>query len=596
MKKKNLINRVATLVPPWGILGAVLILLPILAFVTVSDINRQKAGSIQQLLEKGAALIRSFEAGTRAGMMMAQWGNPHLQRLLEETAQQEDIVYLLVVNTKGVVLAHSDPDKIGETHGSELDLNSVAEYRDNSYRVIEKSKRSSAIFEVYSKFSPVAGRMGRMGGGGRGMMMHSWFDRPTGKQRPDIPVKHIIFVGLDMTEVEKARLADMRHSLLMAAVLLLAGSAGVILLFMTYSYRIAQSNLTMIKSFSDSLVENMPVGLISLDKNGNIIAINPSAVNILQLSDGAQIDKSAAKVLPGELNCIFHRLGTASKEIEDEIDCCLKNQKTLPLGVSASAWHDEGDNFMGHIMLVWDLTEIHELRKEIARSQRMASLGSLAAGVAHEIRNPLSSIKGFATYFREQYKDQKQDFETASIMISEVDRLNRVVGQLLELTRPIELIKKPIELNVLLSNSIALIKSKAKGKSISIDVEVSDPDLTVIADSDRISQVLLNLYLNAIEAMDRGHGTLSVSARRSKKEPGILISVSDNGSGIKKEDLPHVFDPYFTSKSTGTGLGLAIVHNIVEAHEGSVSAASKPGENTAFTLFFPEKKKVENDA
>ena len=221
----------------------------------------------------------------------------------------------------------------------------------------------------------------------------------------------------------------------------------------------------------------------------------------------------------------------------------------------------------------------------------MASLGSLAAGVAHEIRNPLSSIKGFATYFREQYKDQKQDFETASIMISEVDRLNRVVGQLLELARPVELIKKPINLNTLFSNSIALINSRAEEKNISIDMEVSDPDLTITADSDRISQVLLNLYLNAIEAIEKGNGTLSVSARKSIREPGVLISVTDNGSGIKKEDLPHVFDPYFTSKSTGTGLGLAIVHNIIEAHEGSVSVASNPGENTAFTLFFPERKK-----
>jgi two-component system sensor histidine kinase HydH len=598
MDKNRSIKKLATLVPPWGIISTALILLPILAFMTVSDINRQKAGSTHHLLEKGAALIRSFEAGTRAGMMMEQWDNPHLQRLLEETAQQPDIVYLLVVNTKGIVLAHSAPDKIYETHGSELDLHSVAESGNNIYRVIEKSKNTPAIFEVYSKFSPVSAHMDRMRRMDRrhGMMMQRWFERQANKQWQNSAGEHIIFVGLDMTEVEKARMADMRHSLLMAALLLLAGSAGVILLFMTYSYRATQSTLTMIKSFSDSLVENMPVGLISLNKNGTIIAINPAAVNILKLSGGSIIDKSAAEVLPEELTRIFYRLGTAKKEIEEELDCYLKNQKSLPLGLSASAWHDEAGTFMGHIMLVWDLTEIHELRKEIARSQRMASLGSLAAGVAHEIRNPLSSIKGFATYFREQYKDQKQDFETASIMISEVDRLNRVVGQLLELARPVELVKKSINLNTLFANSIALIKARAEEKNISIDMEVSEPDLTLTADSDRISQVLLNLYLNAIEAMEKDNGTLSVSACKSIKEPGVLISVTDNGSGIKKEALPHVFDPYFTSKSTGTGIGLAIVHNIIEAHEGSITVTSNPGEKTAFTLFFPERKKGENDA
>jgi len=592
MTKNKTIKKLATMVPPWGIIGAALILLPILAFMTVSDINRQKVGSIHQLLEKGAALIRSFEAGTRAGMMMAQWGNPHLQRLLEETAVQQDIVYLLVVDKKGSVLAHSDPDKIGETHGGDLDLNLVAESRNHLYRLIEKTENRPAIFEVYSKFSPVGGRMGR----GHRMMMRHGFEWQADNPWQNSRGEHIIFVGLDMTQVEKARIADMRHSLLMAALLLLAGSAGVILLFMTYSYRITQSTLTMIKSFSDSLVENMPVGLISVNNNGIIIAINPAAVSILKLSGDSIIDKRAAEILPEELNRIFQRLGTASKAIEDEIDCCLSNQKSRPLGVSASAWLDEAGSFMGHIMLVWDLTEIHELRKEIARSQRMAALGSLAAGVAHEIRNPLSSIKGFATYFREQYKDQKQDFETASIMISEVERLNRVVGQLLELARPVELIKKPINLVTLFGNSIALVKTRAEGKSITTTIEATDPELTLFADSDRISQVLLNLYLNAIEAMEKNNGTLSVSARKSLREPGVLISVTDNGAGIRKEDLPHVFDPYFTSKSTGTGLGLAIVHNIVEAHEGSVSATSNPGENTTFTLFFPERKKGSKDA
>ncbi len=108
-----------------------------------------------------------------------------------------------------------------------------------------------------------------------------------------------------------------------------------------------------------------------------------------------------------------------------------------------------------------------------------------------------------------------------------------------------------------------------------------------------INQVLLNLYLNAIDALEPDRGTLTVSARKSGREPGVLIAITDNGGGIQKEDLPHVFDPYFTSKSTGTGLGLAIVHNIMEAHAGSVSVDSTPGVETTFTLFFPEKAKGE---
>jgi two-component system, NtrC family, sensor histidine kinase HydH len=235
------------------------------------------------------------------------------------------------------------------------------------------------------------------------------------------------------------------------------------------------------------------------------------------------------------------------------------------------------------------------LRKEIARSQRLASLGSLAAGVAHEIRNPLSSIKGFATYFKEKCADNDQVGATADIMISEVDRLNRVVGQLLELARPVELNRKTIDLKTLLENSAALISSRATEQSVKVNIDLTDPGLTIYADADRISQVLLNLYLNGIDAMGNNDGTLSISARESNGARGLLVTITDNGCGIEPKDLPHVFDPYFTSKSTGTGLGLAIVHNIMEAHGGSISVESTPGKKTTFTLFFPERVNGDND-
>ncbi len=607
MNIKNLINKIITTVPPWGLIGAALILLPMLAFVTYEDINRQTAASRRQLLAKGAALIRSFEAGTRAGMMMSQWENRHLQRLLVETARQPDITYLIVTDTSGRILAHSSPDRIDQHHGSKLDLNLVAETPTEIYRILDKQADTLRVFEVYRKFSPARSPMGRMGRHHEKMHPFPEGNRggspgPPRRFRPQwnpfekrASENRIIFVGLDMTEVEKALAADTRHSLFMAAILLLVGFAGVTLLFMTHTYRVTRASLKRIESFSDNLVDNLPVGLISIGADNRIVTVNPEAVKILRLDNQHLIDHPIEATLPDQLKAIIQDLDPSDGAIETELGCHMGTTGSVPIGLNASTWHDREGTRMGTILLIRDLSEIKALRKEIARSQRLASLGSLAAGVAHEIRNPLSSIKGFATYFKERSGDNQKDFETAAIMISEVERLNRVVGQLLELARPVELILKPINLGPYFKDSIALIKSRATEKSIKINIDVPNPDLTILADPDRINQVLLNLYLNAIDAMDPGRGLLTICAGKSSREPGVLIMITDNGDGIKKENRPHVFDPYFTSKSTGTGLGLAIVHNIMDAHEGSVSVESTPGVETTFTLFFPEREMGETD-
>ncbi len=243
---------------------------------------------------------------------------------------------------------------------------------------------------------------------------------------------------------------------------------------------------------------------------------------------------------------------------------------------------------IGYVLLLKDLREVRALRKEIARSQRLASLGKLAGGIAHEIRNPLSSIKGFATYFKERYKNVPQDQQTADIMINEVERLDRVVSQLLELARPVKIITQLTQIGQFIQDSLKLIEQKAKEKNIEIEAIIPSEMKEMNLDQDKINQVLLNLYLNALDSMKNG-GRLVVSL--INRQDRLEIVISDTGVGISAEDLPRIFDPYFTTRSTGTGLGLAIVHNIIEAHSGTIIANSQPGEGSHFTLVLPEIKK-----
>jgi two-component system sensor histidine kinase HydH len=572
-------------VPPWVLIGAVAVLLPIFTFMTIENINRQQEKSIQLLLEKGAALIRSFEAGTRSGMMGMHRGSFQLQRLLTETAQQPDIVYLFVVDINGNIRAHNNLEKVGKQVENQSDLAEISTTDRIFWRQVTRPD-GVRVFEVFRKFSPTRRSMGMRRGS---MMMGRQFKQQQDNRRisptPKDDWNSIIFVGLDMTPILEAQKADVRHGIIMGVILLLVGFAGFTLLFLLQSYRTTKASLTRIKVFSDNVVENMPIGLIALDDQQRIAAFNQIAESVLQLSYRDVIGRNADQMLPPQLWSAVQQSEIQNNVIEQEIECAVGDKNIVPLEIGTSALRDENGGFLGTVLLFKDLTEVRSLRKEIARSQRLASVGRLAAGVAHEIRNPLSSIKGFATYFKERYRDTPQDQQTADIMIAEVDRVNRVVGQLLEFAKPVSVSPKPTLLKELIDNSVRLIEKQARDQNITVETLNSADVNEATIDPDRITQVLLNLYLNAIDAMETG-GQLDVELSH-REDNRIEIKVSDTGCGIPGEDLSRIFDPYFTSKSSGTGLGLTIAHNIMEAMGGQILVENRPGQGTTFRITIP---------
>jgi two-component system sensor histidine kinase HydH len=581
-KKKN--KQFWTGVPPWFVIGAVAVLLPIFSFSTWININRQKEKSRQLLLEKGAALIRSFEAGTRTGMMSMHTGGFQLQRLLTETAQQPDIVYLFVADIGGEILVHNNLKQVGRIYGSDLDFENIARNKSLMWRQVSEPDGTS-VFEIFRKFQPTGRPMGRM-------RRHMMMGRQSQARQQEIEKMYlsdtpqIIFVGLDMSSIEEAHRADVRHAIIMGVILLLVGFSGITLLFLFQSYRSTKASLARIKAFSDNVVENIPIGLIALDVQQRIASFNHTAESVLQLSYREAMGMEAEQILPPELCTELKCPEIEDQVIEKEIDCTVRDGSIVPLEISASLLEDENKSFLGYVILFKDLTEVRSLRTEIERNRRLASVGRLAAGVAHEIRNPLSSIKGFATYFKERYKNAPEDQQTANIMIQEVDRLNRVVGQLLEFARPVNVKPKSTDLDTLVNESVKLIERQATEKKITIKTSNSTRVEKIRIDSDRVNQVLLNLYLNAIESME-ADGELNIDLFYNGETKEIEISVSDSGCGIPKNDQAKIFDPYFTTKASGTGLGLAIAHNIVEAMGGTIKVKSNPGKGTIFTITIP---------
>lgn len=228
--------------------------------------------------------------------------------------------------------------------------------------------------------------------------------------------------------------------------------------------------------------------------------------------------------------------------------------------------------------------EVKRLEKEMRRREKQAAVGDLAAGVAHELRNPLSSIKGYATYFGSRFPEGSEDRESARIMVQEVDRLNRVITDLIGVSRPTNIHPVPTDMGRLVDDTLRLLTQDAGQRGVSLRREGASVFAWI--DPDRFRQALLNVCLNAVEAMQEG-GDLVL--RLSADEDHVLLDVEDNGPGIPPELLNRVFDPYFTTKSQGTGLGLVIVMNIVEAHGGTVQVSSEPGAGTTVHFSLPRR-------
>lgn len=232
--------------------------------------------------------------------------------------------------------------------------------------------------------------------------------------------------------------------------------------------------------------------------------------------------------------------------------------------------------------------EVQRLEEEVRRKEKLAAVGNLAAGVAHEIRNPLSSIKGYACYFGQRFPEGSDDRKAAEIVVAEVDRLNRVITDLIGLARPSDVHPAPVRPAELAAHVQQLIQHEAANRKAAVLLRLpARPLPEVMLDNDRMGQALLNLCLNGLDSMQdniQEPGTLTLAASAGARR--LCLMVADTGPGIASGDLPHIFDPYFTTKSQGTGLGLAMVHKIVEAHGGHINVARSNG-RTIFHIWLP---------
>lgn len=351
-----------------------------------------------------------------------------------------------------------------------------------------------------------------------------------------------------------------------------------------------------VRRFTDSVIDSMLSGLIVLDGSGALKRMNRSARRLLGLEEGPLTGGIKSLLAEGMKNPLagFFESGERSRSGETrlrkhEAGTFLVRYTAVPIAENSEAEpRDEG------ILLMFeDLSQVRLLEEKARRSDRLVGLEELATGVAHEMRNPLATMRGFLQLLPTEFEDPQFREECSTRLIREIDRLARLTDDLRELSRPIQPQQCETDLEDLIQEVVGeqqeiLVEN---GIELAIDLE---PLPLLHLDRDRIKQVLLNLVINARQAMPAG-GRLDISMQGCKekwegdsdRKSLVRLSICDNGQGIENQNLDRIFDPFFTTKGQGTGLGLSLCHRIIEEHDGVIRVESSPGQGTKFDLFFP---------
>ncbi len=346
----------------------------------------------------------------------------------------------------------------------------------------------------------------------------------------------------------------------------------------------------------ENILTSLEDGVILVDCEDRISFFNQAAEILTDLSASQALQQPYSNLFkknPWLVDLVRKSQPPLQSSTRGEGDFITQYGRSIPVSLTVSSLQERYGTSLGSILLLRDLTRRRELEEDLKRSDRLAMLGTLAAGLAHEIKNPLGGIKGAGQLLRRAVASDPSLVEYTDIIIREADRVNLLIEQLLNLSRPAKLNLAPLNIHELLDHVLLLEKQIFEEHRIAIKKSF-DPSLPpVLGDQARLTQVFLNLVKNAAEAVkDRGCLTITtrmetdLHVREFGKERAkfIWVTIEDNGMGIKNEDLPRIFSPFFTTKTNGTGLGLAICYGIIKEHGGLIRVESREGRGTTFKV------------
>jgi two-component system sensor histidine kinase HydH len=564
--------------PALSIFAVGFILLVLISISTYRNLNRQETMALSFLHRQGEGLILSLEASARTGMKTLMWQEVSLGSLLQETAKNRDIAYVYIIDEHGTIVHHSDPLK----SGGMVDWKPRLTREDQVDARIRTLPDNTQVYELAKLFSPMYEPA---------MLHHRNSQMGLGARHPANAHSHrgdTIILGMKMTAYEQARQADIQHAFIMAAIILILGSGALYFIFVIQNYYLVDKTLKQTKDYTREVVASMANGLISVDSEGKIVSFNLLGLELLGIEKAKAQGMDLRKLIDFEISGIHSTLVECTPVLDFEIYHPRNDGEMVPLALSATPIKNQTGGCDGAVIVLRDLSEIKYLQEKVKRSEKLAAIGELAAGVAHEIRNPLSSIRGFAQFLRHSLKDKPQEKEYAETMVAEVDRINRVVTDLLTFARPMTVEISPTDITELIEHTVRLAEADALSRDVKLQMKILD--LTKLPlDANQITQALLNLLLNALQAVPP-QGNIEIGAELNASDSRLHLWVKDDGPGIPDNQIEKIFEPFYTTREKGTGLGLAIVHKIVENHNGEIRVDSPPKgmpRGCCFTIIIP---------
>ncbi len=351
------------------------------------------------------------------------------------------------------------------------------------------------------------------------------------------------------------------------------------------------------KIYNDILLNSLTSGIVAVSADRMVTVFNERAREMTGL-DASRVVDHPVSVLPEALAEGLDTVLEKKTGFRDRDTNIQTATGMMPIRVSGETFHSHTGQLLGALVIFTDLTEIKQMEAQIRRSDRLSSIGTLSAGMAHEIKNPLVTIKTFTQLLPDQYKDEEFRQTFFNLVGQEVKRIDTIVNRLLNFARPATATLVPLSLHDVVDGSLQLIAQQLTQNGITLERHLDAARHRINADASQLNQAFINFLLNAVHAMKDG-GTLTVRTSLHRPPPDapplngwrngycIRLDIEDTGCGIPPENLDRIFDPFFTTKEHGVGLGLSVSHGIIGEHKGIIHVESRQNIGTLFQIHFP---------
>lgn len=606
--------------------GTVLVIGLLMVSVLIVVEQRQRAAVIEEAERRGLVLARDLAAISQGALLLYNF--TALEQNVARLGAEEDVQYAIILDGEGRVAAHSARlERVGLVLPGEVDRRAA----ETTTQLMQEttSRNGRPVYDFAVPIFVQGQRWGTARVGLSKMRMQALIHRT----RLELGVLTLItlFLGGAAAAVVARRISRPIQQLADGAAAISRGDLALRVdpttddeigrLAVAFNHMAAQllqqrnalegantelrqrlAELADLKGYTDNILASLTNGIVTVDLDGRVVTLNPAAELMTGFFAGEAIGRYCTEVFEqtpelGEI--LMETIASRSATPGVPVQLRRRNGRMVPVEISAAPLRGGEGKELGVIAAIRDVTVMRELENRLRRSDRLAALGSLAAGLAHEIKNPLTSLLTFSRHLPRRFDDEQFRAKFQAVVPRELERINTIVERLLELARPTRLNFAAVRLPALLERTVELYAQEMETRGVTVERSYARDLPVVWGDAEALYQALVNLVRNALEAMNSG-GRLTLRAGWSEDDPvartgrrpavghrRVRIEIADTGAGIPAADAERIFNPFFTTKDGGTGLGLALTHKIVEDHGGSIDFRAATPRGTVFRLVLP---------